>query len=254
VCGDLTSAFNFANPNGAFPSLPSTSGYVPPDQQRHPDYVPLPPAVQAVPKQEPGVRPARALPYELFVHGRLDEDSRKLALHFINTGDAGASLLLYTDASLDAPRAYTVEAGKRLIDRLPINALGAYDFTVHGPNGFLRRFAGTVSGPSWGDRSEHAVPEVSEGYDVANGNLQLRLKNLGNARCEFTIVNAYNPGTVIKRSVRGGDNGDLYLDLRAFHGWYDLTVAVDSMPAFRRRLAGHVETGHGSMSDPALGG
>ena len=254
VCGDLTSAFNFSNPNDVFPPLPSTSGYAAPDKQRHPDYVPLPPAVQALPKQEPGVRPARALPYELFVQGRLDEDSRKFVLQFINTGNAGANLLLYTAASTDAPRSYTIEAGKRLTDRLPINARGAYDFTVHGPNGFLRRFAGTVSDTSWWNRSQQPVPEVSEGYDVANGNLQLRLRNLGKTRCEFTIVNAYDPGTVIKRPVRGGDNADLYLDLRAFHGWYDVTIAVDSVPTFGRRLAGHVETGRASQSDPALAG
>jgi phospholipase C len=253
VCGDLTSAFNFATPNDAFPALPSTTGYVPPDTQRHPDYVPLPPAVQAVPKQEPGTRAARALPYELFAHGLVDERDRAFALHLINTGDAGANFLVYAAASIDAPRSYTVQAGKRLVDRLTVNASGSYDFTVHGPNGFLRRFAGALTDMSGLNSSERAAPEVGEGYDVANGNMLLRLKNLGTARCEFTIVNAYDAGTVIKRSVRGGDNADLNLDLRAFHGWYDVTVTVDSIATFRRRLAGHVETGRASVSDPALG-
>ncbi|APA84378.1 phospholipase C, phosphocholine-specific [Paraburkholderia sprentiae WSM5005] len=253
VCGDLSSAFNFANPNASVPSLPSTSGYVPPDQNRHPDYVPQPPTVQTVPKQEPGVRPARALPYELFV--RVDEGANgKLTMRFVNTGRAGAVFLVYAANSADAPRSYTVEAGKHLQDALLVNADGSYDFSVHGPNGFLRRFAGKVVARSWWHGSDTARPAVAEGYDVANGNLQLRLENVGSARCQFTIVNAYDANHVITHSVRGGDTDNVYLDLRNAYGWYDLTVTVDTDPAFARRFAGHVETGSQSMSDPALGG
>ena len=88
---------------------------------------------------------------------------------------------------------------------------------------------------------------------MSNGNLQLRLENVGSARCKFTIVNAYDPGNVITHSVRGGDTDPLYLDLRNAHGWYDLMITVDTDPLFVRRFAGHVETGKSSMSDPALG-
>ncbi|MFL9954487.1 phospholipase C, phosphocholine-specific [Paraburkholderia nemoris] len=253
VCGDLMSAFNFSTPNDAFPTLPSTAGYVPPDQNRHPDYVPLPPLVQAVPKQEPGVRPARALPYELFVRVHGEGGAGKLAMRFVNTGRAGAVFLVYTAFSLDAPRTYTVEAGKRLQDELPLHPDGSYDFTVYGPNGFLRRFSGTPIARSWWNGPAIARPEVAEGYDVANGNLQLRLENVGSERCVFNIVNAYDAKNVIRHAVRGGDTEQLYLDLRNAHGWYDLAITVDTDPTFARRLAGHVETGNSSMSDPALG-
>jgi phospholipase C len=37
------------------------------------------------------------------------------------------------------------------------------------------------------------------------------------------------------------------------YGWYDLTVTSSSDPAFVRTLAGHVEDGRPSCSDPALG-
>ncbi|MFB9840222.1 phospholipase domain-containing protein [Actinoallomurus acaciae] len=40
---------------------------------------------------------------------------------------------------------------------------------------------------------------------------------------------------------------------RVSHGWYDLTVTSDQDRTFLRRLAGHVETGRPSASDPALG-
>jgi phospholipase C len=253
VCGDLMSAFNFSNPNDALPTLPSTSAYVPADQNRHPNYVPLPPAVQAVPKQEPGMRPARALPYELFVRVHGEGSANQLTMRFVNTGRTGAVFLVYAANSPDAPRTYTVEAGKRLQDQLPLNADGTYDFTVYGPNGFLRRFAGKpVARDGW-HGSDIARPEIAEGYDVSNGNLQLRLENVGSARCQFTIVNAYDANNVIRRSVRGGDTEPLYLDLRNAHGWYDLAITVDTDATFVRRFAGHVETGKCSMSDPALG-
>jgi phospholipase C len=251
ICGDLTSAFNFKNPNAAVPTLPDTSGYAPTQQIRHPDYVPVPPAVQAIPKQEPGVRPARALPYEFFVHAHTNT-GKGVSFDFINTGDAGATFLVYTANSATAPSCYTVEAGKRLQDQFPLTAANTYDFIVYGPNGFLRRFTGTAVQQHWWN-DKQALPEVAEGYDVANGNLQLRLKNLGTTSCKFSIANAYTPGTVITRQVRGGDTGSLYLDLRASYGWYDLSVTIDSDTTFVRRLAGHVETGKSSMSDPALG-
>jgi phospholipase C len=44
------------------------------------------------------------------------------------------------------------------------------------------------------------------------------------------------------------------LSLNQFHGWYDLIVTVTGDPTFKYRLAGHVETGKDSFSDPALGG
>ncbi|MET1023037.1 MAG: phospholipase domain-containing protein, partial [Pseudoxanthomonas sp.] len=40
--------------------------------------------------------------------------------------------------------------------------------------------------------------------------------------------------------------------LEASDHWYDLQVEVPDTP-FRRRLAGHLETGRPSRSDPALG-
>jgi phospholipase C len=249
ICGDLMSAFNFVNPNDAEPTLPSTAGYVPPDQLRHPDYVPLPPLVQAVPKQEPGVRPARALPYEFFVRLQDEASQGNLSMRFVNSGQAGAAFLVYATNSTAAPRSYTVEAGKRLDDTFPVNASGTYDYTVFGPNSYLRRFAGKPAVASnWWTHSE-----VADGYDVANGNLQLRLENLGTARCQFTITNAYDPSMNLTRTVVGGNNEDIYLDLRAAYGWYDLTVTVNTDATFVRRLAGHVETGRSSMSDPALG-
>jgi len=41
--------------------------------------------------------------------------------------------------------------------------------------------------------------------------------------------------------------------LRSSFGWYDVSVEVNTDPNFLRRLAGHVENGRASTSDPAFG-
>ena len=53
--------------------------------------------------------------------------------------------------------------------------------------------------------------------------------------------------------MRGGDTNTLTIDLRSVFGWYDLTVTIDSDKNTLWRIAGHVETGRDSASDPALG-
>jgi phospholipase C len=77
VAGDLTSMFNFANPNDKNLSLPNTEGFLPPVDElagaNVNDFIPsLGSVTLGVPQQEQGVRPARALPYELNVHAAVD--------------------------------------------------------------------------------------------------------------------------------------------------------------------------------------
>ncbi|RKP55654.1 phosphocholine-specific phospholipase C [Pararobbsia silviterrae] len=250
VSGDLTSAFNFDNPNDAVPALPSTTAYVPPDQARHADYVPTVPTTQVLPKQEAGVRLARALPYEFFAHGHIDTSDGKFHVAFSNTGEAGAAFLVYQNDGAIAPLSYTVEAGKKLEDSLIVTPIsGAYAFSVYGANGFLREFRGTLASSLNG--AVH--PEVVNGYDVANGNIELRLTNASKQTVAFTVANAYGHSTPRKYTVKPGDTVSDYWDLRSSYGWYDLNVTVNADAAFLRRLAGHVENGRPSTSDPALG-
>jgi phospholipase C len=42
-------------------------------------------------------------------------------------------------------------------------------------------------------------------------------------------------------------------ELESSHGWYDLSITLAGSPIYLRQLAGHVETGRPSISDPALG-
>jgi phospholipase C len=46
---------------------------------------------------------------------------------------------------------------------------------------------------------------------------------------------------------------ELRCPLKSSFGWYDLTITADADPDFLRRFAGHLDNGHGSVSDPAFG-
>ncbi len=243
VAGDLTSAFDFASPNTARVSLPSTIAYAPPDSDRHPDYVPSVPARQALPTQEPGTRPARALPYELHVEGGLDPFQTKLQLRFRNAGRAAAVFHVRAGDGLAGPWTYTVGAGDDLSDAFA--AAGAYDYSVYGPNGFLRRFAGGVG-------IQHVDLTVQTIYDRQSGGITLVLQNAGPHAVQVRIADAYSQHTTT-RAIQGRDTFTFSSGLDKSSGWYDFLISTDANPSFARQLAGHVETGRDSLTDPAIG-
>ena len=101
VAGDLTSAFDFKIPNTAPVELPDVSSCVPKNHDRYPDYVPTPPAEQSLPKQEPGLRPLRALPYKLDVIAHPYKGGT-LRLEFQNRGECGACFQVRSERSSQA--------------------------------------------------------------------------------------------------------------------------------------------------------
>jgi phospholipase C len=248
VCGDLTAAFDFATPNTARVALPDTSAYEPADRERHPDYVPLPPTHQARPSQERGLPSARALPYELQVSGAADIANAAFRIDFANTGQAGACFHVRSGNTSIGPWTYTVEAGKSLSDSWNVarGNQGRYDLSVYGPNGFLRTFRGTAS------PNAQAKLDIDCSYDTDDYKLVLQITNLGPVPCRVTIANAYD-NDVIAHRLRPGQSFRKRLSLKASFGWYDHVVEVDTDQAFLRRLAGHVENGRDSASDPAIG-
>ena len=255
VCGDLTTAFDFRTPDAQMPPLPDTSNYKTiADNQCATQPAPTVPAVPGpIIPQEPGTRFARALPYELYVQSSLDGSSKQLTLHFANTGSQGAHFYVYSTNRTDGPWGYTVEAGKTLRDSFDLNVTaGIYAFTVYGPNGFVREFAGTLTPPGSGSVSNPpAVPEVAAQYDVANGNVVLTFTNRGRGVARLSVVdNAYGaqPRPVSVPAL--GSIQESWI-LGASHHWYDLSVSSNDDPTFSRRLAGHVENGRPSISDPA---
>ncbi|CAN5456278.1 phospholipase C, phosphocholine-specific [soil metagenome] len=246
MTGDLTSAFDFKDPNGkALPPLPDTANYRAQTDAACKLEGPKVPKVQALPVQEKGVRLARALPYAVHVHAKAVAGA--LQLDFVNAGAAGACFNVYA-AGYHGPWFYSVETGKQLSDSWSAErgVEGAYGLAVHGPNGFLREFHG--------DLTRAARPEVEARYEPAKGRIVLLLRNDGAAPCEVEVrANDYSrdkpraftlaPGATIKDAWS--------IDKAGY--WYDLVVTQKADPGFARRLAGHVETGAASVSDPAIG-
>jgi phospholipase C len=254
ICGDLTRAFDFDEHDGRVPRLPATASYEP-DRGNHDTLSPPVPTHQHMPRQERGQRPARALPYELDVTGKIDQGQGRYLLDFNNTGDAGACFHVTSSLRSDGPWVYTVEAGKALSDYwTSANSGDAYDLTVLGPNGFLRQFSGKQ--PAKGDDPRRlALPEVTLRPGRRNGDLHLVLVNHGGRPCAITVTaNDYLHEPPRRYWLMPGQQIESRWDITGCDHWYDLTATSDTDELFLRRFAGHRETGQPSVSDPALGG
>ena len=256
VAGDLTSAFNFNDPEDSefYEELPDTLELAERARALPGRTTPVTPELPELPVQAWGIRPSRALPYELHAHAKERAKAASVALSFANTGSAGAVFHVYDQLHLERiPRRYTVGAGDELGGEWDVSADGgAYDLWVLGPNGFHRHFTGDLA-----PRPRRAAePEIHIDYDQRRGGLRLTLKNRGDQACTFSLQpNAYHHRHEL-RTFRVGcyDDRTHLLELRHSASWYDFTVRVIGMNAFSRRFAGHVETGRHSLSDPALGG
>ncbi|MFJ2987594.1 phosphocholine-specific phospholipase C [Collimonas sp. NPDC087041] len=256
VCGDLLTAFNFVNPNHEpLPTLPKRSRQQADAvraQQERLQQVALPAeGTQVFPMQAAGIRPSRALPYELHVGGRTDQRSNKIVLSFRNTGRAAAVFHVYDRLHLDrVPRRYVLEAGKSWQDAWDLNAdRGAYDLWVLGPNGFHRAFQGNLAALS---ESATATPEVRLSYDTFAKRIRLTMVNTGARTCVFTVkLNAYRREGPWTFEVHPGRQIEQHWAIASQGNWYDFSVTVP-LGGFSRRFAGRMETGAHGVSDPAM--
>ncbi|MCI3131779.1 phosphocholine-specific phospholipase C [Phenylobacterium aquaticum] len=246
VCGDLTSAFDFKTPNDApfFESLPKTAETAARARALPGRTAPPTPALPEAPIQAAGARPSRALPYRLDAGAQVTGET--VTLTFANTGKAGAVFHVYDRLALDLPpRRYTVGAGKRLQGVWAARA-GAYDLWVLGPAGFHRHMTGQATQPL----------EALLAPQRSTDSLTLVLRNTGKSAIEAKVspqayADAHTPWTA---TLAPGDTATHTWPLKATGGWYDLAVTSPTAPGFLRRLAGRIETGRDSVSDPAMGG
>ena len=245
VTGDLTSAFNFKTPNDAVVTLPSTVAYAPPDNNRHPDYSPAPPTEQAMPVQEPGTRPARAVPYRINFGAVVNLAQGTIGGLFLNTGKAAAVFQVRLNNSALGPWTYTVGPNAEVTDTLSLSGLSTYDLSVYGPNGFLRGLKGSAGA----NAANLAVVTI---YNPDTNSITLAGENLGTRELEITLLDAYTKET-ITAVAQPGQVASHSWNLDASFGWYDFTITASSDSTFAQRFAGHLETGQDSVSDPAIG-
>ncbi|QJE95532.1 phosphocholine-specific phospholipase C [Luteolibacter luteus] len=284
VCGDLTSAFRPHGGEGDVNPLPvkldafvegihRASFMEPPvgfkalgDEEIR-DVLENPWSSVHLPRQEPGLRPSCALPYELLAEGKLNRGAGSFEVMFevaeSRSGKkaAGAPFQVYAPGAThpddaasytDAPApleearrwAFAVRTGEKLSYSWPLVRFEEerYFLRAYGPNGFFREYGGDASDPEL---------LLASGY--SGGRLLLRVANLGSVPLELELKDhAYGAG-ISRRSFAPGSDETLSFDLTASHRWYDLGVAITGSPRFSRRFAGRVETGEHGMSDPLIG-
>ncbi|MEU9699700.1 phosphocholine-specific phospholipase C [Streptomyces sp. NPDC047981] len=236
VAGDLTSAFDFRRahrqPDVAEP------GPIPPFSGR---WRPQPPAVQKMPVQEPGSRPARPLPYQPDAEARVGAGG--ITVDLKNTGKGSAHFALYPYAGeFTAPQHRDVRGTAQWA--VPLTR-DHYRFTITGPNGFRREFEGPAAGGA----------ELASHIDHHDRDLHLTVRNTGTAPVSFTV----RPVGYVDRedlgdlrdwtrtvTVKPGRSRTLVHSAADAHGWYDVEVTAPG--GFRRRLMGHIENGRASVS------
>ncbi|QNP65457.1 phosphocholine-specific phospholipase C [Streptomyces genisteinicus] len=235
VTGDLTSAFDFTRGRRQPPV--EQPGPVPPFTGR---WRPVPPAEQRMPVQEPGTRPSRPLPYQPDAHG--GADGRTVTVTLRNTGRSSAHFALYPYAGEFAVPQHRDVRGEALWE-VPV-AGDAYRFTITGPGGFRREFAGRRDGGA----------RVVSRVDPRDRDLHLTLRNEGGTPLTFTVrplgyaEEADLRDWTRRVTVRPGRSRTVVHSAADAHGWYDLEVTADGDEGFRRRLMGRVENGRDSVS------
>jgi phospholipase C len=236
VCGDLTSCFDFRTPNAAVAVLPETLETAQRAATLAKRTTPPTPGDVVPPVQAMGVRRARALPYALDV---ALVAGITVKLEFVNRGSSGAVFHVYDlKRPDDPPRRYTVEARKTLASEWPA---GAYDLFVLGPNGFHRRYRGEEAG-------------VSLAFAAVGRKARLKLLNVsGQTQFVTARPGAYEEKIHVIHSaeIPPAQAREFVWDFAPTSGWYDLKVKVGD---FEQRLAGCIEDGSSTTSDPAMGG
>jgi phospholipase C len=218
-----------------------------------------PNASQYMPQQEKGIRPACALPYELYVDGNMNSSNKTFEISFKANNDfikdaVGTPFTVYARDYLNndfSQKNYALIAGDEISDAWNISDFknNTYYFYVHAPNGFFRMFKG--------DDSDAAI-NVSLLYqtDLKNnltGNIQFKLSNNSNANQTTEITdNAYHQP---KKSIalNAGVEKTVLFYLDKSYGWYDFSIKLKGNNIFEKQYAGHVETGQESKSDPLMG-
>eukprot|EP01039_Chlorochromonas_danica_P011446 gene11446-12800_t len=256
VTGDLLSFFDFDHPDYSLPqNLPDTSKYVElGDKECYTLPDPIIPEVQKMPQQEAGTRVSRALPYQFLVSSEVDLANNKFSITIKNIGTAGAAFIFYDLLNLKTviPLQYALEAGDEHTTSLPL-ASKDYAFSLHGPNGFLREFRGTVSTNKDESCASTAALEAQVTYNAAYQELILTVSNDDSTwptPVKVDVVdNAYALFADQTYSLAKGDRVDQYVNTKTSGNWYDITV---SSGCFKRRFMGRMETGQDTVSDPAM--
>lgn len=258
VSGDLTSVFDFSKDASTY-TLPALGGAAPAGQT--PGTIgtaPVPPSTNTPPPQESGTKTACALPYQSNAHLDRVEVGGGTTLIWVALQNQGihatsaAHFSVYANAyRTGGPWQYTVDPDSGTEDFFNVGSgygNGAYDFTVTGPNRFLRRFTGDASGIALG---RHVTVKSTFEVHPSTGKLAVvfSMKNHGTQGVTFRIrSNQYRTWDSTYSVAAGGTTTEFFNAVAYQQGWYDFTITVDNDTAWSERFAGHIEYGATSIT------
>jgi phospholipase C len=215
------------------------------------------------PQQEKGIRPACALPYELYTNGRFDPSKGIFELTFkagntvFGKQSSGSPFRVYAmnPYQQETLRAwdYSAAAGDALQDEWALNDFEnkQYHLRVYGPNGFYREFKGDKNNPLIQVTCSYEANRLNPGK--LTGNLVVHIANKDTQPHGVIISdNSYKTGSITKL-VAANSSSSLVLDLSKSHNWYDFSVKLNGNDTFGEHFAGRVETGKITKTDPLMG-
>lgn len=216
-----------------------------------------------MPVQEKGIRPACAVPYQLYADGQLSTDKKTVAIKFTAGSEifaaksAGSPFYVYANTGNDLKvRSYAVSAGDSLTDSWTLDDFAGnnYHLSLYGPNGFFREFKGGIKDPQVTINIEYSRLKTDK--KKLTGNIEIIAVNNSTGQLNTIVItdNAYKSGNHTLTPGTNSKQANLILDLSKSFGWYDFTVKVKGNNTFEKRYAGHVETGNSSFTDPFMGG
>jgi phospholipase C len=239
VTGDLTTAFDFKNPDfsipGNIPTLDQTWALT---QLTGGSTTPPAEGDQAMPAQEAGTRPHRPSNLQLHADVTVNRATLQVTAALTNTGTVGASFAVYPDDYLTfAPTPITVHpssSGSYVWDAALTG--GKYAFSVYGADGFLTSFAGEVVAAGL---NAGPVPVVTAAVASATKTLELTLANQGEQAVVYTVTpNEYKGSTQTVTVKTGGRKGISWPTDQ--YGYYDVVITTNTADGFRRRYAGRI--------------
>ena len=241
ISGDLTSCFDFANPDFSIPTWPDTKALIAAANADKGKPTVQPPAVgkQAMPVQETTPRRHRPIPYQQNANVAVDRSTGAVSVQMTNEGASAVSMAVYPNAYFPFQATpFTVsKANAKSFDWDAAATDGNYDVSVYGPNRFLRRFAGRVVS---GSHTDVPLPSVTaKVIGGANRALRLTLSNEGSVEVLFTLASNDFIDKNTQLWVGAGSSEGLDWDLS--DGYYDVVVTANTGTGFRYRFAGHIE-------------
>lgn len=214
------------------------------------------------PKQEKGVRPACALPYELYSDAHFDKAKGSLTLSFkagntvFGKKSAGSGFKVYAMNPFKGETLrtwdYTSAAGDTLQDEWALNDFenGKYHLRVYGPNGFYREFMGDKNNPLINISCEYERNRLNQ----LSGNVVVKVTNRDSKTHAISLADNSYGSPVQTKTVAQGASVTFVQKLDKSFNWYDLSVKLKDQADFEERFAGRVETGAVTKTDPLMGG